>query len=250
MTCLPAAISWVESHSPWSANVCTLMSERYNTAACLRCSGFRYALRELIAKPSFSRTMGQTTIRTSKSRSRTILRTMAACAASFWPKTARSGCTMLNSLATTVVTPRKWPERERPSSLSLNPSTVTQVEVPGGYISSTDGQNATSTLSACSRAESFSRVRGYLEKSSLGPNCMGLTKIETTTRSDCVCAARTSDRCPSCSAPMVGANPMRLPDRRASLLTAVISPAEEMVSIKQYLVSTKYSALLSSASAP
>ena len=34
---------------------------------------------------------------------------------SFWPNTATCGCTMLNSLATTVRTPSKWPGRAAPS---------------------------------------------------------------------------------------------------------------------------------------
>src|SRR6266852_404262 len=77
-------------------------------------------------------------------------------------------------------------------------------------------------------AESVSRLRGYLAKSSVGPNCAGLTKIETITTSDWARAARTNDRCPRCSAPIVGTKPTRFPARWASLLRAVISAAEEM----------------------
>ena len=64
-------------------------------------------MRELSASPSGSRTVGQTSIRTGMSRSRTSLRITSACWASFWPKYATSGPTMLNSFVTTVVTPSK-----------------------------------------------------------------------------------------------------------------------------------------------
>ena len=39
---------------------------------------------------------------------------------------------MWKSLATTVATPRKWPGRDLPQSLSLRPSTVTKVMAPAG----------------------------------------------------------------------------------------------------------------------
>ena len=66
------------------------------------------------------------------SRSRAIWRMMRACCASLRPKNAKRGCTISKSFSTTVVTPRKWPGRERPSSRSLRPSTVTHVRNPGG----------------------------------------------------------------------------------------------------------------------
>src|SRR4029077_6695654 len=47
-------------------------------------------------------------------------------------------------------------------------------------------------------------VRGYEPKSSDGANCVGLTKIDTTTLRARRLAWRTSDKCPSWSAPMVG----------------------------------------------
>ena len=68
-------------------------------------------LRELSASPSASRTVGRTRIRSSRSRSRAIRSTTAACWASFWPKYARSGRTALKSLRQIVATPRKWPGR-------------------------------------------------------------------------------------------------------------------------------------------
>src|SRR5580693_139124 len=168
-----------------------------------------------MASPSGSRTIGQATISTGKFRSRTMRRTMATCAASFCPKKAASGSTMWNSLATTVVTPRKCPGRERPSSLPLSSSTVTQVIAPAGYISSTDGANSNSTPSFSNRSRSCPKSRGYFDRSSLGPNCVGFTKIDAATISQDAFAALTRDRCPSCSAPMVGTNPNRLPRRVA-----------------------------------
>src|SRR5580700_3334757 len=176
-----------------------------------------------MARPSGSRTIGQATISTRKFRSRTMRRTMATCAASFCPKKAASGSTMWNSLATTVVTPRKWPGRERPSSLLLSPSTVTQVTAPAGYISSTDGANSSATPSLSRSSRSRSKLRGYFARSSLSPNCAGFTKIDAATASQEALAACTSDKCPSCSAPMVGTNPNRLPPRRAARHAARMS---------------------------
>src|SRR5580704_14872136 len=50
-------------------------------------------------------------------------------------------------------------------------------------------------------------MRGYLLKSSLGPNCFGFTKIETTTGEHCDFAASTRDAWPRCRAPIVGTRP-------------------------------------------
>src|SRR6478735_8152202 len=80
-------------------------------------------------------------------------------------------------------------------------------------------------------AESFSASRGYLEKSSVGPNCVGFTKTEAITTSACARAVRTSERWPWCNAPMVGTKPTLLPARRASLLMAVTSAAEVRMSM-------------------
>ena len=139
------------------------------------------------------------------------MRNTPTCAASFWPKNARSGRTISNSLQTTVVTPRKCPGRELPSSLLLRSSTSTTVLAPDGYISATEGMKSKSTLKSSSNATSRSRVRGYLAKSSVGPNCNGLTKIDTAVTSHCDFDFRTSERCPSCKAPIVGTKPNFLP---------------------------------------
>ena len=49
-------------------------------------------------------------------------RITTTCWASFWPKNATSGATMLNSLQTTVQTPSKWPgPRSAPSRTSPEP---------------------------------------------------------------------------------------------------------------------------------
>ena len=82
-------------------------------------------LRELIARPSGSRRVGATMIFTGKFKSAAMRRMMAACCQSFAPNTATSGSTRLNSLATTVVTPRKCAGRDAPSMLCDNRSSTT-----------------------------------------------------------------------------------------------------------------------------
>ena len=60
-------------------------------------------------------------------------RITTTCWASFWPKNATSGVTMLNSLQTTVQTPSKWlAPRSAPSSTSARPRTRTAVAKPAG----------------------------------------------------------------------------------------------------------------------
>ena len=60
-------------------------------------------------------------------------RSTATCWASFWPKYATSGATMLNSLQTTVQTPWKWAvPRSAPSSTSPSPATRIDVAKPSG----------------------------------------------------------------------------------------------------------------------
>src|SRR5512139_2255321 len=64
-------------------------------------------------------------------------------------------------------------------------------------------------------------VRGYLSKSSLGPNCSRFTKIDATTGSPCWWAISISARWPACRLPMVGTNAIRFCprswSRRASI---------------------------------
>ena len=98
-----------------------------------RASASSSTLRLDIASPSGSRTVGQTSMRTGKSRSRTMRRMSSACCASFCPKNASSGCTMFSSLVTTVATPRKCPApRMAPSRGAREPATSTVVAKPGG----------------------------------------------------------------------------------------------------------------------
>lgn len=91
------------------------------TGAAARSRGDRYEFRDDIARPFGSRTVSSTTQFTSMFRSSTIRRISTHWAASFWPKYALVGCTMLSSLVTIVATPRKCPGRARPSDISSNP---------------------------------------------------------------------------------------------------------------------------------
>src|SRR5262249_29905458 len=52
--------------------------------------------------------------------------------------------------------------------------------------------------------------------SSFGPNCVGFTKTEQTTKRARRAASRTSERCPSWSAPIVGTKPTTSPCPRAT----------------------------------
>src|ERR1700747_2126426 len=74
--------------------------------------------------------------------------------------------------------------------------------------------------------------RGYLLKSSDGPNCVGLTKIETTIGEDSPFAARISEKWPSCSAPIVGTRPSRPSDARAACAICFIHSIVWIVSIR------------------
>ena len=62
-------------------------------------------------------------------------RTTASCWKSFSPKIATSGRTMLNSLATTVATPTKWPGRTLAAqALATARAPRRSVWKPGGYM--------------------------------------------------------------------------------------------------------------------
>src|SRR5512139_3945888 len=69
-------------------------------------------------------------------------------------------------------------------------------------------------MSSCS-------VRGYLSKSSLGPNCRRLTKIDATTGSPCWCAICISDRCAACRLPIVGTKATRFCPRSWSRSSSI-----------------------------
>ena len=70
---------------------------------------------------------------------------------------------MVNSFATTVATPSKWPGRDAPSQSSLTPRTDTVVDGAAGhdgYISSTLGTKAKSVPASAHTRRSRSSVRG------------------------------------------------------------------------------------------
>ncbi len=137
-------------------------------------------LRLLMASPSASRRVGQATTSIGQFNASTNADSTRSCWKSFCPKQATVGRTMLNSLATTWQTPRKWPGRCLPSStLSSCGRSITTSAPPGGYISSAEGWNTQSTPAAAHLARSASSGRGYLDRSSPRPNWVGLTKMLT-----------------------------------------------------------------------
>ena len=73
---------------------------------------------------------------------------------------AMSGPHWMSSLATTVATPAKWWGRAAPSIGPLTPATVTVVEKPGAYISSTLGANKRSQPASVRRSASLASSRG------------------------------------------------------------------------------------------
>ena len=117
---------------------------------------------------------------------------------------------MDRSLHTTVVTPRKCPGRNFPSSLSAMRPTSTKVSKPTGYISSSKGTKTTSTPASSSFDRSASRSLGYVEKSPSGSNCVGFTKMLTATVVFSALARCTRAMWPSCRKPMVGTRPRAL----------------------------------------
>ena len=135
-----------------------------------------------------------------------------ACWMSFCPKTATSGWTMLNSFATTVSTPVKWPGRAAPSHRDASDvgTTVTARPAPIDLVRLRREQQVDAArlgqlrIAARGRADSGRNPRS-------GPNCSGLTKMlmhDDAARSR---ARSTSARCPSCSAPIVGTSAIRSP---------------------------------------
>ena len=95
-----------------------------------RSSPDRRALREDSARPSWSRTVGTTRISRSRFRSRTRRRITATCWASFCPKNAMCGATMLKSFVQMVATPRKCPGRCAPSRSWAGPSPGPTLRAP------------------------------------------------------------------------------------------------------------------------
>lgn len=79
----------------------------YTTGAIARCSAFKYAFRLDIANPSRSLMVSKIWTLIFIFISSTMRRMRTHWTASFCPKYAFVGCTILNSLVTTVATPRK-----------------------------------------------------------------------------------------------------------------------------------------------
>ena len=110
-------------------------------------------------------------------------RTTASCCASFRPKYARHGPTIENSFATTVVTPSKWPGRLAPHRRSVRPATCTVVRgALGVHLVHRSARTGGRRLRPRRRPHR-PRRRADTPRSSSGPNWVGFTKSETTTRS-------------------------------------------------------------------
>ena len=148
-------------------------------------------------------------------------RTTSSCCASFCPKYARSAPASPSRMATTVVTPSKWPGRAAPSSSSVSSPTRTTVWNPAGYTSSTAGIQTMSAPAAPARATSAASSRGYFSKSDESLNWRGFTKTLTSTVALSPSAALIRDAWPWWSAPIVGTRPI---GRGDSARTARSSP--------------------------
>ena len=121
----------------------------------------------------------------------------ASCCASLRPNTATSAREALKSFSTTVRTPAKWIGRNAPHITFESFDSTSETVASAPYISSGVGAKTASTPSARRSAKSRFSSRGYWAKSSFGPNCVGFTKTETTTRPAFFFAMRTSERWPS-----------------------------------------------------
>ena len=133
----------------WTAN-----RARERTSAWRRCSSLRLRLRELIASPSASRTVGHTSNWTANRKSRTILRRTATWAASFCPKKARSGRKILSSFATTGGHPAKVARARCSVQPIAQAGHFDERAGAAGYISWTEGAKTTSTPAASSVRQS------------------------------------------------------------------------------------------------
>src|SRR5213080_3634387 len=85
-----------------------------------------------------------------------------------------------------------------------------------------------STPSVSSRARSWSKGRGYRAKSSLGPNCAGLTNTVTITRWFSRRARATRLSWPAWSAPIVGTTPISSPAWRQATACSCMAFADSM----------------------
>jgi hypothetical protein len=103
-------------------------------------------------------------------------------------------------------------------------STVVVVAPCGVHVVRSGSEDQLDTLVA---ADLQVRLQGarIAREVSLGPNCRGLTKIDTATTPapGMRRACRISSRWPSCSAPIVGTSATRLPAVRSARVTGVIA---------------------------
>ena len=108
------------------------------------------------------------------------------------------GPTIENSLATTVVTPSKWPGRLAPQRPRVSPSTCTVVCAPAGYISSTDGhEQHVDTLGGRDR-RGRPRGRAGRRRDPRSARTGSGSRTGSRRRASCAArAARMSERCPS-----------------------------------------------------
>ena len=225
-----AARSAVVSVTPAACAAAAACSARGIATARRRSSGLRRTLRLERARPSASREVGQATIRTGRSRSAATRRSTTTCCASFQPKYAASGWTAMSSFTTIVATPSKCARpRTAPSNDSATwPATRTVVAKPVGYISAGAGAKTTSTPACSASRRSASSTRGYAARSAGSSNWVGLTNTDSTTVSFSDAAADSSERCPSCRAPIVGTKPIvpvragRSAARRSATVRATI----------------------------
>ena len=134
----------------------------------------------------------------------------ATCAASFCPKKARSGSAAINSFATTVATPRKCPGREcavQPIAQALdldkrrrtrriqflNRRSKDHVQ----HLQPRPARNRPRNCAGSARNPRWAQI------------AWGSQRCSRPRRSQAARAARISDACPACSAPIVGTRPIR-----------------------------------------
>ena len=198
---------------PLRASAAASLSARNRHPACSRSSGERRALREDIARPSRSRTVGHPTTSTG-SRSRPdhpadqeeLLRVLLAEV-----RRARTGdieeAMHDGEHALEVAGPRRPFERRSPPGPGRARGPRLRADTPRRR----PGAHTTSTPSSSQIARSRASSRGYRSRSAGSANWRGFTKIDTTTVGRSRRARRISETCPSCSAPIVGTSPTSSP---------------------------------------
>ena len=157
-------------------------------------------------------------------------RIIATCAASFCPKNAASGFHDMKQFRHHGRNPAKMSRPRTPIQLLAQSFHRHPRDAhPAGYISSTDGANSNShALPLQHFAVALKRPR-ILRQILIRPKLRRIHKDRCRHHIARARAARTSERCPSCSAPMVGTNPSRLPARRKRPREAVFACRENGV---------------------